>query len=99
MLAVLVTLPTVAQNSLHPLYTSSIIAPHLLDFMLQGKTTTANTLTFRLDAALPGLSVPPPPPFPHFMPKALSVATLPNYTGLGQAPNNADLHTSGLVTW
>ena len=42
MLAVLVTVPTVMQNLLHPLSTSSIIARHLLDFMAQGKTTEAD---------------------------------------------------------
>jgi len=35
--AVLVAVPTVTQNSLHPLSTSSIIARHLLDFMVQEK--------------------------------------------------------------
>jgi len=35
----------------------------------------------------------PPPSFPHFMPNALSSTTLPIYPGLGQAPNNAGLHT------
>jgi len=34
MLAVLVTVPTVMQNSLHPLSTSSIIARHLLDLIV-----------------------------------------------------------------
>jgi len=33
-----------------------------------------------------------------FMPNALSATTLTIYPGLGQAPNNAGLHTSGLVT-
>ena len=34
---VLITVPTVMQKSLHPLSTSSIIACHLLDFMVHGK--------------------------------------------------------------
>ena len=37
--AVPFTVPTVMQNSLHPLSTSSVIARHLLDFMVQGKIT------------------------------------------------------------
>jgi len=37
--AVLITVPTVMQNSLHPLSISSVIARHLLDFMVQGKIT------------------------------------------------------------
>ena len=40
--AVLVTVPTVTKNSLHPLSTSSIIARHRLDFMVQGKITEAD---------------------------------------------------------
>ena len=62
MQAVLVTLPTVTQNLLHPLSTSSITARHLL----QGKITEADALTIRLDATQSGLSVPPPPSSPHF---------------------------------
>jgi len=49
------------------------------------------------DATSSGLSVPPPPPPPHFMQNAFSAATLPIYPGLGQASNNADLHTWWLV--
>jgi len=40
--AVLVTVPAVTQNSLHPLSTSSITARHLLDFMVQEKITEAD---------------------------------------------------------
>ena len=47
MLAILVTVPTVMQNSLRPLSTSYITACHLVDFMEQRKITS-------------GLSVPPP---------------------------------------
>jgi len=95
--SVLVTVPTDTQNSLHPLSTSSIIARHLLDFMVQGKTTEADARTICLEATPSGLSVPPGPTSitPHFLPNALSAATLPIYPGLGQAPNNAGLHTSG----
>ena len=38
--AVLVTVPTVKQNSLHPLSTSSITACFLLDFVVQGNMQT-----------------------------------------------------------
>jgi len=95
--AVLVAVLTVMQNSLHPLSTSSIIACHLKDFMVQGKITEADALTIRLDATPSGLSVPPPPSSPIFMPSALSVATLAIYPGLGQAPNNAGCTPGGLV--
>jgi len=90
---VLVAVPTVTPNSLHPLSTSSITACHLLDFMVQGKITDAGTLTTRLDATASGPSVPHLH-HPHiFMLNVLSAATLPIYPGLGQAPNNAGLHT------
>jgi len=92
MLAVVVTVPTDTQNSLHPLSTSSIIASHLLDFMVQGKMTEAEVPTIRPDATPSGLSVPPPPSSPIFTPNALSEATLPIYPCLGQASNNARLH-------
>jgi len=80
MLAVLVTVPTVVQNSLHPLSTSSIIARHLVDFLVWVKITEADTN--------PVIS-----PFLCQMPSA---ATFPIYPGLGQAPNNAFLHTQWL---
>jgi len=66
MLTILVEVPTATKNSLHPLSTSSIIARHLLDFMLQGKKTEADAPTIRLDATQFRLSVPPPPSSPHF---------------------------------
>jgi len=86
--AVLVTVSDCAimQNSLHPLSIFSIIARHLLDFMVQEKTTEADAPTICLDAT-------PPPSSPHFMPNALFAATLPVYPVLGRAPNNAVLHT------
>jgi len=95
--AVLVAVLIVMQNSLHPLSTSSIIARHLKDFMVQGKITEADAHTIRLDATPSGLSVPPPPSSPILMPSALSVATLTIYPGLGQAPNNAGCTLGGLV--
>ena len=79
--AVLVTVPTVMQNSLHPLSTSSITARHLLDFIAQAKITEADAPTIRLDATQSGLSVPPPPSYPIFTSDALSAATLPIYLG------------------
>jgi len=80
--------PTVIQNTLHPSSTSSIIARHLLDFMVQGKITEAGAPTIRLDATPSGLFVPPPPLSP-LSDIALFATTLPIYPGLGQAPNNA----------
>jgi len=52
--AVLVEVPTDTQNSLHPLSTSSTVACHLLDFMVEGKITEADAPTIRLDATQPG---------------------------------------------
>jgi len=49
MLAELVTVPTVTQNSLHALSTSSITACHLLNFMVQEKTTEADAPLIHLD--------------------------------------------------
>ena len=57
--AVLVTVPTITQNSLQPLSTSSTTARHPLDFMVQGKITEADAPTILLDATPSGLSVPP----------------------------------------
>jgi len=61
------------QNSLPLLPTSCITACHILDFMVQGKITEANT----------------PPLSPIFMPNALSATAVPQIYGLGQAPTNA----------
>jgi len=49
---VLITVPTVMQNSLHPLSTSSVVASHLLDFVVQGKITEAGAPEICLDARL-----------------------------------------------
>jgi len=94
---VLVAVPTVMQNSLHPLSTSSIIARRLLDFMQQGKITEADAPTIRLDATPSWLSVPPPPSSPIFTWNAIFVTTVPIYPGLGQALNNDGLHSQWLV--
>ena len=92
--ALQITVPTVTQNSLHPLSASSLMACHLLDFMVQGKITEADTSS--LGTTPSGLSVLPPPSSPIFTLNAISAATLPIYPGLGQAPNNAGLHTQWL---
>jgi len=85
--------PTVTQNSLHPLSTSSIIAHHLLDFMVQGKITEADAPSICLYTTPSGLSVPSPPSSPIFTLNVLSAATLTIYPDMRQAPNNAGLHT------
>ena len=92
----MVTILTVTQNSLHPLATSSIIARHLLDFIVREKITEADAPTIRLDATPSTLSMPAPPHSPILMPNALSAATIPIYPAFGQAPNNAGLHTQCL---
>jgi len=93
--AVLVKVPTVMQNLLHPLSTSSIIARHLLDFMMHGKITEADALIIHLDATTSGQSVPPPTSSSIFMPNAFSAATLPIYPGLRQGGSIAEW----LVCW
>jgi len=94
MSAVVVTVPSVLQNSLHPLSTSSIIARRFLDFMVQGKITEADVLTICLDATLSRLRVPHLHHPSIFMLNALSTAVFLIYPpGLGLAPNNAGLHT------
>jgi len=60
---------------------------HLLDFMVQGEISEANTPTIRLCATPSRLISDPPPSSPIFMPEALCAATFPIYPGLGQAPN------------
>ena len=87
MLAVLVTVPTVVQNVLHTLSTSSIIARRVLDFMVQGKITEADAQTPpHLDYWC--LHLHPPP---IFTPSALSAATLLFWLGTGT--NKAGLHS------
>ena len=93
MLAVLVAVPTVMQNSLHTISTSSITAAcHLLGYMVQGKITTGRC-TDSAAGRHPVLNVGAPTSIIPliFTPNALSAATLPIYPGLGQAPNNAGL--------
>jgi len=78
MLAVLVTVPTVTQNSLHPLSTSSINARHLMDFMVRGKITEAGTQTTHPDATTSEPSMPPPPSSPYFYLECPFCSNLPN---------------------
>jgi len=59
----------------------------LLDFMVQGKITEADTPTIWLGATSSELISDPPPSCPIFTPDVLPVATLPLYPGLGQEPN------------
>jgi len=61
--------------------------------MVQGKITEGYAQTIHLDATLSGLLVPTLPSSPIFTWNALSVAILPIFHGLGQATNNAGLHT------
>ena len=80
----LVPVSTVTHNSLHLLSASSITARRSLDFMVQEKTTDADTLTIHLDATPPRLPVPNLQD-PIFTPSAFSAATFPICPGLGQA--------------
>jgi len=96
MLPVLVTVATDTQNALHPSPTSSIIARHLLDFMVQGKITATDALTVRLNATPSGLSMPHLHHPPIFTRNALSAVSLAIYPGLAQAPNNVGLHSRRL---
>jgi len=59
----------------------------LLDFLVQGKITEADTLTIRMGATPSGLNSDPPPSSPIFTPDALLAATIPIYPGFGQARN------------
>jgi len=69
----------------------------LLDFMVQGQITEADTPTIWLGATPCRLiSDPPPSSLPHFMPDAFPAATLPIYPGLEQAPNMLACIPSGL---
>ena len=79
-LTVLVTVPAVKHNSLHPLPTSSITARHLLDFMIQGKNRGRHTDNPSGCHPIRTIGAPPPSS-PIFMPNALTVATLATYPG------------------
>jgi len=67
--------------------------------MVQGKITETDTMTIRLGATPSRLISYPPPSSPIFTQDALPATTLPNYPGLGQAPNMQACIPSGLVTY
>ena len=69
----------------------------LLDFMLQGGISEADTPTMRLGATTSGLISDPRPSSHIFAPDALPAVTLPIYPGLGQAPNMLACIPSGLA--
>ena len=69
----------------------------LLDFMVQGGISDADTPTIRLGATPSGLISDPPPSSPIFTLDALPAATLPIYPGFGQVPNMLACIPSGLV--
>ena len=71
----------------------------LLDFMVQGQISEADTPTIWLDATPSGLISNPTPSSPILMPDALSAATLPIYPGLGQALYMLACTPNRLVTW
>ena len=71
---------------------------NLLDFMVQGKITEADTATIRMGANPSGLISDPPPSSPIFMPDALPATTFPIYPGLGEATNMLACISSGLVS-
>jgi len=96
--AVLVMEPTVMQNLLHPLSPLSIIACRLVDFMVQGKITGADTLTIHLDTTPSGISVPPPPIIPHFYTECSFCYNPPISSWLGQTLNKLACISGGLVS-
>jgi len=83
MQAVLVALPTVMQNLLHPTTTFSIIAHHLLDFMVQGKITGRCTDNPFGHHPIWIIDAPTPYHPPIFTLNALSATTLSHLSWLG----------------
>ena len=69
----------------------------LLDFVVQGEISEADTLTIRLGATPSLLISDRPPSFPYFYAGCPSCTTLRIYTDLGQAPNMLACIPSGLV--
>jgi len=69
----------------------------LLDFMVQGKITEADTPTIQLGATPSGLTSDPPPSFPHFYAGCPSCRNPPTLSWLGTGIKYAGLHTS--VAW
>jgi len=78
--AVQVAVPTVI---LHPLWTSSIVAHHLLDFMVQVKITEADASTICLDVPHPDYRCPSSIIPPFFYAECLFCRNLPNLSFLG----------------
>jgi len=69
-------------------YPGELVPENLvLDFMVQGEISEADTPTIRLGATPSRLISDPPSLSPIFKPDALPVATLPIFRGLRQAPN------------
>jgi len=69
---------------------------NLLNFMVQGEITEANTLTIRLGAIPCGLISDPAPSFPHFCAGCPSCRNRPNLSWLGTGTKYAGLHTQWL---
>jgi len=88
---VAVHVPTVTQNLLHPLSTSST-------FWIYGAgKDNRGRRTDNPSGCHPVQTIGAPPPSSRiFMLNALSAATLPIYPSLGQAPNNAGVHAQWL---
>jgi len=69
----------------------------LLDFIVQGEISEAETPTIWMGATPSRLISNPPPSSPIFTLDALPAATFPIYAGLGHAPNMLACTPSGLV--
>ena len=89
--AVLVTVPTVLHISQHPLWTSTINACHLQDFMVQGKITEAYAVHDNWRHPIRTIGVPTSI-IPHFHAECPFCRNRSNLSWLWQAPNNAGLH-------
>jgi len=89
MLAVLVAVPTIMQNLLHPLSTSAIF------WILWCRKDNRGRRTDNPSGYHPIWTISTPTSIiaPIFMLNALSAATLPIHPGLGQTLTNAGLHT------
>jgi len=68
---------------------------NLLDFMVQGKITEADTPTIWLGATPPGLISDAPPSSPHFYAGCPSCRNPPNLSWLETGTIYAALHTTG----
>ena len=68
----------------------------LLDFVVQGEISEADTPTIRLGATPTGLISDPPPSTPIFTPDALLVATLAILSTLGTGTKCVGLHSQRL---